>query len=249
MADIGRILCYGFFLLFCPFFAAIFAVVFVIVAVGLLAYEPTRVTMAWVSLAVLLPLAIGTIAVLRAGFCSREALSEHSARVAAEKTADKNLALQRSHLKSCFQDIAAALSVESGIKMVLCKRGLELAALCSHDKAWGLYPPYLAAMRVSGVNEHTISKNWERLKYKYVFPGIDSVNGEYWMRAADGVGVIRDKSPRYGLLRQAWAPLIEEPAAETAPTHKEIDVKAVAVQMARALKKIDAETVAVARVI
>ena len=57
---------YGFVLSWCPLFAAIFAAVFVVVAVGLLAYEPTRVTMAWVSLAVLLPLAMGTIAVFRA---------------------------------------------------------------------------------------------------------------------------------------------------------------------------------------
>lgn len=86
---------YGYFLLLCPIFAAMFAAVFVVVAVGLLAFEPTRMTMAWVSLAVLLPLAMGTIAVLRSGFC-RERLSVRAARVSAEKTTGEDAAPQRS---------------------------------------------------------------------------------------------------------------------------------------------------------
>ena len=48
------------------------------------------------------------------------------------------------------QEVAAALSAESGIKMVLCTLGLELAASHSHDEALSLRPHFVAAMRAAG---------------------------------------------------------------------------------------------------
>ena len=61
--------------------------------------------------------------------------------------------------ESWSQEVAGALSAESGIKMVLCTLGLELAASHSHDEAQGLRPHFVAAMRAAGANEDTIRKN------------------------------------------------------------------------------------------
>ena len=138
------------------------------------------------------------------------------------------------------QEVAAALSAEAGIKMVLCTLGLELAASHSHDEALSLRPQFVAAMRAAGANEDTIRKNWARVLYKYAFPGVGACDGDYWLRAADGVGVIRDKSRKSEVKSrrrstQIALPVFEEPVAPV-EIHKEIDAETVAAQMARALE-------------
>ena len=142
--------------------------------------------------------------------------------------------------ESWSQEVAAALSAESGIKLALCKLGLELAASHSHDEALSLRPHFVAAMRAAGAPEDLIRKKWARVLYKYAFPGVGACDGDYWLRAADGVSVIRDKS-RKGEVKsrrrstQIVLPVFEEPAAPV-EIHKEIDAEAVAAQMARALE-------------
>ena len=76
--------------------------------------------------------------------------------------------------------------------------------------------------------------------YKYAFPGVGACDGDYWLRAADGVGVIRDKSRKSEVKSrrrstQIVLPVFEEPVAPV-EIHKEIDAETVAAQMARALE-------------
>lgn len=145
-------------------------------------------------------------------------------------------------IESWIHEAVALFSADASIKKSLCKLGVELAETHTLEEALLLRPQFAAAMKSAGASDEQFRKDWARVLYKYAYPGANSCDGDYWMRAPDGVSVIRDKSRSSeikGRRRSTQilpAPIHEEPA-DVAPIHEGLDVATLAKHAAVAIDK------------